>query len=67
MLPHRGIKSQTLYLIPPQSHYTDSPSPIPKNLSAKRGGGGGGGTSNIINDFVVPRPGMEPGAYRPRS
>ena len=32
MLPHPGIKSQTLYLIPPQSHNTDSPSPTPKIL-----------------------------------
>ena len=32
MLPHRGIKSQTLYLIPSQSHNTDSPSPTPKIL-----------------------------------
>ena len=34
VLPHCGIKSKTLYLIPPDSHYTDtgstSPSPTPE-------------------------------------
>ena len=34
VLPHFGIKSHTLYLIPPQSHYADtretSPSPTQK-------------------------------------
>ena len=59
LLANCGIKFQTLYLIPPQSHYTDTVGqslPYPENLSDKRGA-----TSTIFSDFGMLLPGIEPG------
>ena len=47
VLPHCCIKSQTLYLVPPQSYYTNIWATYPENLSAKRGA-----TSTIFTTLV---------------
>ena len=63
VLPHCGIRSQTLLPDTTPSHIILIPErpvlALPENPSAKRGA-----TSTIVNDFGMLRPGIEPSTSR---
>ena len=63
VLPHCGIRSQTLLPDTTPSHIIRIPErpvlALPENPSAKRGA-----TSTIVNDFGMLRPGIEPSISR---
>ena len=67
VLPHCGIRSQTLLPDTTPSHIILTPeqpvlAPYPENSSDKQGA-----TSTIVNDFGLSQPGIKPGTSRSRS